>query len=415
MIDSLVTILQNWHVEPSLAVPAATITAAVIALLLIITVELVISRVLLRFIKRFAQRTATRLDDLLMQHKVFSGLARLAPPVLVYLLAVHVLAYYPAVLPVVREGAVIYMTIALVLVIFSSLDALFDFMIVHPVGRKLPVKSVIQVIKTLVVSIGLIYMISRMFGKSPVVFFSGLGAFTAVLLLIFKDAILGFVAGVQLSSNNLVSIGDWVELPKYGANGDVIDISLVTVSVQNYDNSIVILPSYTFISEGFRNWRGMQEAEGRRIKFAIRVDMTSIKFLDEELKGKMESIQLISGYMTGREREVAEYNMKHGVDVNSPVNGRRLTNLGTFRAYLTEYIRRHPKINPEMMIMVHYLQPEGLGLPCEVYCFSLEKEWVPFETVQADIMDHMIAVLPFFGLRVFQVSGVALNPAASES
>jgi miniconductance mechanosensitive channel len=404
MIDSLVSILQNWHFEPTLAVPAATITAALMLLLLIVTVELAISRVLLRFIKRFAQKTATRLDDLLVQHRVFSGLARLITPVLVYLLAVPVLAYYPAILPLIREGSVIYMTIALVLVIFSSLDALFDFLIIHPVGRKLPVKSVMQVIKTLVVSIGLIYMVSRLFGKSPVVFFSGLGAFTAVLLLIFKDAILGLVAGVQLSTNNLVSIGDWVELPKYGANGEVIDISLVTVSVQNYDKSIVSLPSYTLISEGFKNWRGMKEAEGRRIKFSISVDMSSIRFLDEELKKKLESIQLIHGYMLARERDVAVDNMKNAVDETSPVNGRCLTNLGTFRAYLTEYISQYPRINPEMMIMVHYLQPDGLGLPCEIYCFSLEKEWVPFESVQADIMDHMLAVLPFFGLRVFPSS-----------
>jgi miniconductance mechanosensitive channel len=388
----------------------ATLLAVFAAVLLIAIVELITKKILLRSITHFAAKTATNLDDLLVRYGVFNWIAHLVPPLLAYRMAGTVLQFYPAAVPLVTDGLAIYFAVVVILLLLAVLDVVYEFYSGHPIGMKLPVKSIVQVFRTVVVSIGVVIVISRLLGQSPVVFISGIGAFTAVLLLIFKDSILGLVAGVQLSANDLVRIGDWITMPKYGADGDVIDISLVTVSVQNFDKTIVVLPAYTLISEGFRNWRGMQESDGRRIKRSFNIDMHSIRFLDENLMKKMESVQLLKPYMQERLQEIDNYNLATGADKSSPVNGRRLTNLGTFRAYLQNYVRSFSGINSDMMIIIRYLQPEAFGLPCEVYCFTRTKDWAAYEVVQADIMDHIFAVLPWFDLRAYQLQGAVLPP-----
>jgi miniconductance mechanosensitive channel len=405
MVNTFVRTLVSFGIEPSLSVPLATLIAFLIVLAAIGFTETVVKKVMLRLISRFAEKTTTRLDDLLVNHKVFDRIARLVPPLLAYRFVKSVLVYYPEAINPVRDGLVIIFAILLLLLLLSALDALHDFFSTHRVGMRLPVKSFIQVFKTIVITLGLIFVVSRLLGKSPVVFFSGIGAFTAVLLLVFKDSILGFVAGIQLSSNDLVRIGDWIAMPKYDANGVVTDISLVTVSIQNFDKSIVVLPAYTLISEGFRNWRGMEEASGRRIKRFVSIDMTSIRFLDDEAMERLRKVHLLKPYLEERAQEVEEHNRVFGFEGDSPVNGRRLTNIGTFRAYLEAYIRHLPAINSDMSAMVRYLQPEGMGLPMEFYCFSKEKDSKSYETVQADIIDHILAVIPYFGLRVFQLQG----------
>lgn len=404
VIDPVFRLLESFGIAPSLSVLIATVIAAAVALLFIVAVELLVKKTLLRIVTRLARKTSTSLDDYLVKRKVFSGLAMMSPPILLHILAPPVLKFYPDLIPFVRDAAVLYLAIVVVKVLFSMLDAIHDFLLEHPVGVKLPVKSFVQVFKTIVFGIAAIYILSRLLGKSPLVFFSGLGAFTAVLMLIFKDSILGLVAGVQLSSNDLVRPGDWIEMPKYGANGQVIDISLVTVSVQNNDKSIVTIPAYALISDGFKNWRGMTESDGRRIKRAICIDMTSVRFLDDELTAKMRKIRLLDRYLDERMQEIDAHNSKLGVEELVPVNGRQLTNLGTFRAYLTEYVHHLSKINPDLTVLVRYLQPEGMGLPVEIFCFSRDKAMVEFETIQADIIDHVLAVLPSFELRVFQLN-----------
>lgn len=404
VIDPVFRLLESFGIAPSLSVLIATVIAVAVALLFIVAVELLVKKTLLRIVTRLARKTSTSLDDYLVKHKVFSGLAMMSPPILLHILAPPVLKFYPDLIPFVRDAAVLYLAIVVVKVLFSMLDAIHDFLLEHPVGVKLPVKSFVQVFKTIVFGIAAIYILSRLLGKSPLVFFSGLGAFTAVLMLIFKDSILGLVAGVQLSSNDLVRPGDWIEMPKYGANGQVIDISLVTVSVQNNDKSIVTIPAYALISDGFKNWRGMTESDGRRIKRAICIDMTSVRFLDDELMAKMRKIRLLDRYLDERMQEIDAHNSRLGVEELIPVNGRQLTNLGTFRAYLTEYVHHLPKINPDLTVLVRYLQPEGKGLPVEIFCFSRDKAMVEFETIQADIIDHVLAVLPSFELRVFQLN-----------
>ncbi len=412
MLDSLLLYIESFNVDRSIAVPVATLLAVLVAMLLIAIVELVTKKILLRSIDHFAAKTATNLDDLLVRYGVFNWIAHLVPPLLAYRMAGTVLQFYPAAVPQVTDGLVIYFAVVVILLLLAVLDVVYEFYSGHPIGMKLPVKSIVQVIKTVIVSIGVVIVISRLLGQSPVVFISGIGAFTAVLLLIFKDSILGLVAGVQLSTNDLVRIGDWITMPKYGADGDVIDISLVTVSVQNFDKTIVVLPAYTLISEGFKNWRGMQESDGRRIKRSFNIDMQSIRFLDGELMKKIEAVQLLKPYLQERLQEITSHNRAVGADEDSPVNGRRLTNLGTFRAYLQAYVHSLSRINTDMMIMIRYLQPDAFGLPCEIYCFTRTKDWAEYEGVQADILDHIFAVLPWFDLKAYQLQGAAVPPPA---
>lgn len=408
MMERLFTFFSSYAADEKLAALMATTAAALLAILLITVVELGVKRVLLQLISKVAARTSTRFDDLLVGHKVFEGLARLLPPILVQLLSTPVLFYYPDYVPIVQDFAVIYFTIMLVAVLLSSFDAFYEFVCRFPEASRLPLKSFIQVLKSIVVSLGLIVVVSKLLGKSPIVFLSGLGAFTAVLLLVFKDSILGLVAGIQLSSNNLVRVGDWIEMPKYGADGDVIDISLVTVSVQNWDKTISTIPAYALISEGFKNWRGMSESGGRRIKRSINIDMQSVRFCDEEMLQQLRQVQVLREYLASREQEVAEWNRSHQIEGSSPANGRRLTNFGTFRAYVVAYLRQHPSVNQSMTFLVRHLQPTAEGIPLELYIFSKETAWPVYEGVQADIMDHLLAVMPLFGLRVFQ------SPAGSD-
>jgi len=411
MLDSLRLFIESFRIDPSVAKPLATLVAILASFLFIWIVEVILKNVLLRFIHRFAAKTVTHFDDLLVKHNVFVWVARMVPPVFAYRMAKPVLQFYPTALPLVHDVLIILFAFVVIMLLLSTLDVVYDFFANNPVGRKLPIKSIVQVFKTIGVFVGLIIVISRLMGQSPVVFFSGIGAFTAVLLLIFKDSILGLVAGVQLSTNDLVRIGDWITMPKYGADGDVIDISLVTVSVQNFDKTIVVLPAYTLISEGFKNWRGMQESDGRRIKRSFNIDLQTVRFLDDDLTKKVDAFQLLKPYLQARREEIANYNRALMADDSSPVNGRRMTNLGTFRAYLEAYIRSLRTINSDMMIMIRYLQPDAFGLPCEVYCFTKTKDWAAYEAAMADVIDHIYAVLPFFELKAYQLQGAMVPPS----
>ena len=225
---------------------------------------------------------------------------------------------------------------------------------------------------------------------------------TAVLLLVFKDSILGLVASIQIFVNDLVRVGDWIEMSAYGVDGDVIAVSLTTIKVQNWDRTIATIPSYSVISESFKNWRGMQDSDGRRIKRSIGIDMNSIHFCTPEQIERFGRFSLLEDYIAAKQQEVTQYNQLHGIDTSEVINGRRLTNLGTFRAYLTEYLRRHSGINNDMTLMVRQLAPSAEGLPIEIYVFSLDKDWVAYEALQADVFDHLLSVVGEFDLRVFQ-------------
>jgi miniconductance mechanosensitive channel len=260
----------------------------------------------------------------------------------------------------------------------------------------------VQVAKILIFVVGIILVIAKLLDQSPVILLSGFGAMTAVLLLLFKDSILGLVAGIQLATNDMVRIGDWIEMPKYGADGDVVEISLHTVKVENWDRTITAIPSYALVSDSFKNWRGMQTSGGRRIKRSIYIDKTSVSFCTEEMVERFKKIQFLTDYISGKQKEIQEYNTGHCIDTSEPVNGRQITNIGTLRAYIENYLRNHPKIHKGMTMMVRQLQPTENGLPLEIYAFTNDTNWVNYEAIQADIFDHILSVIPSFGLRVFQ-------------
>jgi miniconductance mechanosensitive channel len=263
--------------------------------------------------------------------------------------------------------------------------------------------------------VALIVIASIIIGESPLNLFAGLGAMTAVLMLVFKDPILGFVAGLQLSSNRMVAIGDWVDIPQHDASGDVMEIALTTVKVRNFDNTITTVPTQSLINDSFKNWRGMQESPGRRIKRSIFIDINSIEFCDDDAIARYSKIDYIKEYLKTKKVEVNAYNAKTESHTESRVNGRRLTNIGTFRAYVLAYLQHHPSINQDLTIMARQLSPTESGLPIEVYAFSSDKNWVNYEGIQADIFDHLLAVLNDFDLRVFQKpSGLDLKNLAAD-
>jgi miniconductance mechanosensitive channel len=275
-------------------------------------------------------------------------------------------------------------------------------------SKEIPIKGFIQITKIAIYFLSAIFVISILLNKTPVYLLSGIGALAAVLMLIFRDSILGFVAGIQLAANRMVSNGDWIEMPKYGADGDVLEVALTTVKVQNWDKTITTIPTYALISESFKNWRGMQESGGRRIKRSVNIDMNSISFCNEEMLERFGKVQYISEYIETKRAELEEFNKAAKVDNASLANGRRMTNVGTFRAYVRAYLRNHPMINEQMTFLVRQLQPTQNGLPIEIYVFSKDQVWANYEAIQADIFDHILAVVPEFDLRVYQ------NPSGSD-
>ncbi len=294
----------------------------------------------------------------------------------------------------------------MVLVVLLVIDALLNAL--HEIYQKLPIsqgrniKSFVQVVKIIFYFLAIIFIISIFSANTPRGLFTGLGAMAAVLMLVFKDTILGFVASIQLSANNMVNVGDWISMPKYNADGDVIDISLNTVKVQNWDKTIATIPTYALVSGSFNNWKGMEESGGRRIKRSINIDMNSVGFLNAEQVEKLGNFYLLKDYIQQNLVEIAEYNKSLSLEEDVVTNGRKMTNLGTFRKYLEEYLQRHPKIDKDMTFLVRHLQPTDKGLPLEIYVFSKDQAWTKYEAIQADIFDHILAIMPEFGLRVFQ-------------
>ncbi len=288
------------------------------------------------------------------------------------------------------------------LAVFALLDTLQTYLFRKNLAQHFPVRGLVQTVK-LIASIGIgILVISLVLGQSPLILISGLGAMTAVLMLVFKDPIMGLVAGIQLSANRMLQIGDWLEMPKYSADGDVTDIGLTTVKVRNFDNTITTLPTSALISDSFKNWRGMSESGGRRIKRSISIDATSVHFLSKDEIGHMRHSKLLTQYLDDKTKEISAQNSQEASELESYLNGRHLTNIGTFRAYLLHYLRAHPRIREDMTVMVRQLAPEATGIPLEIYCFTNTVAWAEYEGIQADIFDHVYAVIQQFNLRLYQ-------------
>jgi len=377
--------------------------ASIILLTVIVAIlaDFIVKRIIISAIAALARRSKNDWDDVFVEQRVFNRLAHLAPAIIVFY-ALNYIFEAPNLVNFLGNITQSYMVIVVLLVIDALLNALHEIYHRLPISQGRNIKGYVQVVKIIFYLAALIFIISIFSGKAPNALLTGLGAMAAVLMLVFKDTILGLVASIQLSANKMVNVGDWISMPKYNADGDVIDISLNTVKVQNWDKTIATIPTYALVSESFHNWKGMEQSGGRRIKRSINIDMNSVTFLNREQIEKLRSFYLLKDYVDKKEKEIAEYNRSLKLEEGTVTNGRKMTNLGTFRKYLEEYLRQHPMIHQDMTFLVRHLQPTDKGLPLEIYVFSKDQAWANYEKIQADIFDHILAILPEFDLRVFQ-------------
>lgn len=359
---------------------------------------IITKKIILRILARMIHKNRFRWDDILLEHKVFHRLANILPGIIIYLSA----PAFPKRESLVHRGATIYILVVLLFVISSLLDAINDIYTNYPISKVRPIKGLLQVIKIGAFIIIGIIIIGTLMNQNPLLMLGGIGALAAVFSFVFKDSILGFIAGIQLTSNDMLRIGDWIEMTKYGADGNVIDITLNTVKVQNFDKTIVTIPAYALVSDSFRNWRGMLEFGGRRIKRSIFIDVNSITFCTPEMIEKYKKIDYIRDYILEKERELSAYNQEHTEERDKLINGRYLTNIGTFRAYIQSYLNHNPHLRQDSPPMVRQLQPTENGLPLEIYAFAYDTAWPGYEIVQSDIFDHILSIAKEFDLRIFQ-------------
>lgn len=404
--------LREWLVRHYVVDGAADLVIlaleAGVVIVLAAAADFVAKRLVARRVVSLSRRSTFEWNRVMVvDHRVPHRLAHLAPALVVYYAAIPVLADFPALTAVVRQAALIYMIVIGALAVDSGLNAAVDLLHGARALRGAPVKSLAQVVKLALYAVAGISVVSLVMGRSPAVMLGGLGAMSAVLMLVFRDAILGFVAGIQLAMNRMVSRGDWIEMPNHGADGDVVEVGLTTVKVQNFDKTIVTIPTYALISESFKNWRGMAESGGRRIKRALLIDMHSVAFCTDEMLDRFARIRPVAEQVRREREAVARRDADRGggaggVDAAGPADDGRPTNVGIFRAYVKAYLRAHPMVDAEMTFLVRQLDPTEHGLPIEIYVFSREQRWAPYEDIQADIIDHLLAMAPQFDLRVFQ-------------
>lgn len=377
--------------------------ALIIVLIIAYTGDSICKHIILKNVARLVKKTKARWDDIIFDNKVTTRMSRMVAPIIIYTMAPYVFAdSSSATVDFLLRLCLIYIIFSFVFFVHTLLNALYNYYSCLERFRDRPLKGLLQIVLVILWFVSTIIMVSVLIDKSPLSLLAGLGASAAVLMLVFKDSIMGFVSGVQLSANNMLKVGDWITMPKFGADGPVIEVTLNTVKVQNFDKTIITIPPYLLVSDSFQNWRGMKEAGGRRIKRSICIDMTSVTFCTPEMLERYRHIRLLKDYIEQTEEAVTSYNAAHGIDNSILVNGRRQTNLGVFRAYLTAYLRSLPTVRQDLTLMVRQLQPTDRGLPLELYFFSNNTDWNVYEGIQADVFDHVLAIIPEFGLRVFQ-------------
>ncbi|MBL38456.1 MAG: miniconductance mechanosensitive channel [Xanthomonadales bacterium] len=407
--------LLKWLEQFGLADVEYAYFLVVIGLIVIAStmLHIVLHRIVARFLARARRSGRTIWQRAFSGHGLFSRLALALQGVVVFAMANAFLDAESLVLQLVEALTHLWIILFSLLALFSLLDAIEEISRSAGPAVKLPLRGIFQSLKLVATTVALIFAVAFLIGKSPLILFSGLGAMTAVVLLIFKDPILGLVAGIQLSANNMLAVGDWLEMQKYGADGDVIDISLTTVKVRNWDKTITSIPSYALISDSFKNWRNIEAVGGRRIKRAINIDATSVGFASDKELDRLRRARLLSDYIEDKAAEIQQANQADGIDTSSSLNTRHLTNLGIFRAYLTAYLADNENINHDLTFMVRQLEAGPNGIPLQVYGFANQTSWVPYENIQSDIFDHIYAIIPEFGLRLHQApSGHDVRQAA---
>lgn len=402
MVDVVPGLLLRLGVAPPWVEPLSNGLSLVVLLGAAKLAHHVAKRHVLDAVGSFVRHSAVSWDDALLRAGVFARLAHLAPAVVIKLLSDEFFTSTGRWTPTFDKCVSVYIVAVVVLVIDALLEAGVEFYNQRSSTRRVPLRGFAQGGKLLAYLFGLVVILSQLLDRSPVYLLSGLGALTAVLAVLFKDALLGLVAGVQISVNRMVQIGDWIEMAKYGADGEIVDVGLTTVKVQNWDKTITTVPTYALISDPVKNWRGMVESGGRRIKRAIYLDVSSFRFLDDALLDKLATFQRLAPYLVRKREQIAAHNRRLGEGSRVPANGRRLTNIGSFRAYAEAYLREHPGIHPGMTLLVRQLEPTDRGLPIELYAFTSDTTWGAYEGVQADIFDHLLTIVPEFELRLFQ-------------
>jgi len=383
--------------------------AGLLALLAIaIIIDLIAKQIMVRTVRAFAKRSSVTWDDALVAHNVFGRLVQVVPALIIYAGV--------ALVPDLPEGgaqlilniAMGYIVLMLTLTLTAMLSAANTIYSASPIAKERPLKGFVQLLQIVVWIFGGVLIVAMVLDRSPLLLLSGFGAMTAILLLVFKDTILSLVASVQLTAQDMVRVGDWIEMPQFGADGDVVDVQLHTVKVQNWDKTITTIPTHRLITDSFKNWRGMSKAGARRIKRSIFIDVSSIRFQTQDEVDHFTRFALLKDYISNKEQELAGYNAGLAAEVDAEVNRRRLTNAGTFRAYAYNYLKNHPRIHDGMTLIVRQLSPGPEGLPLEIYCFTNTTAWAEYEDIQSDIFDHLLAIVPEFGLRLYQ------KPAGSD-
>jgi len=373
-----------------------------------VIVNLIAKQILVRTVRALAKRSSATWDDALVSQNVFGRLVQVVPALIVFVGVQFVPDLPDGATQIVRNVAMGYMVLMLTMTLIAMLSAANAIYSALPVAKNRPIKGFVQLVQIVVWVFGGVLIVATVLDRSPLLLLSGFGAMTAILLLVFKDTILSLVASVQLTAQDMVRVGDWIEMPQFGADGDVVDVQLHTVKVQNWDKTITTIPTHRLITDSFKNWRGMSQSGARRIKRAIYIDVSSIRFHTQDEVNHFTRFALLKDYVKDKEQELSDYNAALATEVDAEVNKRRLTNIGTFRAYAFNYLKNHPKIHKGMTLMVRQLAPGPEGLPLEVYAFTNTTEWAVYEDIQSDIFDHLLAIVPEFGLLLYQ------KPAGSD-
>ncbi len=366
-------------------------------LIIVYITYFITKKILMKPIIKLVRKSKNRWDDIFLERKVFDRFVIIVPLAILYVAS----SFFPRIEGILKRGSISLISIFILLGLNSIINSFGDIYNTFPFSKQRPIKGYLQTVKIILNLIGLVLIIALIINESPMIMFSGIGAMTAILLLIFKDTILSLVASIQLGSNNMLKIGDWITMPKFNADGDVVDIALHTVKVQNFDKSITYIPTHKFLDESFQNWRGMVESGGRRIKRAISIDLKTISFLSKEDIEELKQVDVLKDYFNDKSSDLlTESGSKRKI---SALNNSKLTNIGTFRAYLEYYLKNHPCVNHEMTFLVRQLAPNEKGLPIEIYLFTNDNRWVAYEAIQADIFDHILAIVEEFKLKVYQL------------
>ncbi|HIP35685.1 MAG TPA: mechanosensitive ion channel [Crocinitomix sp.] len=415
IIEKSNNFLQQVGMSDKYIILGRTLILLIIIILLSLALWWMSRVIMITVLHHLAGKSKTKWDDYLVEKRFFAAIAHLVPLLFMDSFIKLVFIDYPKISTFFLKTADIAIIFVILIAIIRFLSTFEKILSEKSSLKDKPIQSYFQLTKILVSGFMIILGLSIASGQSPLYFLTSLGAATAILLLVFKDTILGFVGSIQLAANDMVRIGDWITMEKYGADGDVIEITLATVKVQNFDKTITTIPTYSFISDSFKNWRGMEQSEGRRIKRSISIEMNSIKFCSAHMLNELEKIEYLTNYIQEKEKEIEKYNKENNVKKEFLLNGRHQTNIGLYREYIKQYLKHNPHINQNMTLMVRQLSPTPNGVPIEIYCFSKIKEWTIYENIVADIFDHLFSATTYFDLVIYeQPSGKDLTDFANK-